>query len=157
MKTDVNSITVLLKDGKNTIEKLNRAFKESPTVGDKISISDADAALLAHYQETALISRVFVDENGSTILEAELSAVKPDIERPVVILNAHRVPESQRITVASHLASQLESPVIDWEESEEPVAVLKFHPLKAQTQLTQEQLDREVRELLASGSVAAVA
>jgi hypothetical protein len=157
MKTDANPITVLLKDGKNTIEKLDRSFNEAPTVGEKISIAGARGDLLSRYQETALISRIFVDENGATVLEAELFAVKPDAERPVVILNAHRVPQSQRTKVVNHLTAQLDSPVIDWEESEEPVAVLKFHPLNAPTRLTQEQLDHEVRQLLASEAVAAVA
>ena len=148
MKTETNtSVTVLLKDGRNAIRSYEKTFDRVPVVGDSLRLEDGSPEL-ASYQATALVSRILVGEQHQLTVEADLVSITPDAERPVVILNANRVPERARERVADYLRDTLGTPLLDWVESDEPTLLLKFHPAD-EASPSEGDVDEGLRELLA--------
>jgi hypothetical protein len=152
MNTSPNptSSLVLLKDGRTQLACWSQDFESLPTVGDRIEVAGRHA--IPGYGDQATISLVFADPGGSPRIEAQAECELPDYERPVVFLNSALFPEDRRAAAEECLRSELYLPLIHWEESPEPKAILRLHENKCKLPVPLATLQAKLRDLAREGS-----
>lgn len=124
--THTRTAKVVLKDGRTTLATWSQEFEKPPTIGDSISIATSWKDPLPGFTEQARVSKIELDtKTGRHRIEAEVIATTR--QRPVVFLNTHRIPENLRSKVEEYVRTQIPVALPSWEESPEPVAILRVH------------------------------
>jgi hypothetical protein len=124
--SNIQTATVVLKDGRTTLATWSQEFEKPPTIGDSISIAAWWKAPLPGFTEQARVSKIELDtKTRQHRVEAEVIATTR--QRPVVFLNSHRIPEELRGKVETYIRTEIPVALPSWEESTEPVAILRVH------------------------------
>jgi hypothetical protein len=127
MKTNqkTKTSTVTLLDGKSELACWTQNFENLPTVGERIDVTGRCG--FPGYANQAIVVGVLCgqeSEEPQLTLQAECEV--PDRERPEIFLNANRVPVERRGMVETCARRELTLPLIHWEESFEPRAIVRL-------------------------------
>ncbi|NQX02915.1 hypothetical protein HQ447_19835 [bacterium] len=148
---NVTTSLVLLKDGRTQLASWSQDFESLPTVGDRIQVAGRHG--LAGYGDQATISLVFANsDKGQHRIEAQAECELADHERPVVFLNSALFSEDRRPAAEECLRHELHVPLIHWEESPEPKAVLRLHENRGKLPVPLATLQTKLRDLAREGS-----
>lgn len=127
MKTNENCKTskVSLRDGKTELVSWPQDFENLPTVGERIEV--AGRCAFPGYGDQASVSSVHWDpESGGQRIDLQAECEIPDHERPEVFLNASMFPAERRGAAEECVRRELGVPLIHWEESFEPRAIVRL-------------------------------
>jgi hypothetical protein len=129
MQTDTHNqqATVVLKDGNIPLATWTESFHRTPTVGERLNIPAEIMKDLKGYDPRAIVSGIRQSGDLAEVIELEATCQTQMHERPVIVVNSNRIPESLRRTAEAHLRSTLRFPIIQWEPSVEPDPVVRFH------------------------------
>ncbi|MES2922666.1 MAG: hypothetical protein V4819_14025 [Verrucomicrobiota bacterium] len=118
---------VVLKDGNTQLAAWIHSFHQQPTIGESIAIPARFHADLAGYEPMAIVSRIERRDSLPDIIDLEAACMIKRQDRPVIVVNSNRIRESLRGAAEIHLRSTLRFPLIDWEPSNQPDPVVRFH------------------------------
>ncbi|RYD48400.1 MAG: hypothetical protein EOP85_03620 [Verrucomicrobiaceae bacterium] len=145
---DQNASRVILKDGRSRIADWPHTSSHL-TVGDRVEIPQDISATIPGFLTEGTVSRVEFDTaTGGWSIEVEVGCPVAESQRPVIILNASRIDESQRAEVEAHLRKRVDYPIFDWEDSYESSPVLRIHDHGANLQEKLPQLRSEILKML---------
>ena len=119
--------SVVLKDGTLPLATWTQSFDPSPTIGEPVAIPSHVLADLEGYGTQATVSRIQLQENLPVRIELDATCQMKSNERPVIVLNSNRIPDSRQETVVTHLRNTLRFPLISWEPGTEADPVIRFH------------------------------
>jgi hypothetical protein len=127
MKTNENckTATVSLRDGKAELAFWSQDFENSPTVGERIEVTSRCA--FPGYGDHASVASVHWDpESGGQRIDLQADCEIPDHARPEVFLNASMFPAERRAVAEECVRLELGVPLLHWEESFEPRAIVRL-------------------------------
>lgn len=129
MKTVIQNqqATVVLRDGNTKLAAWDSSFEKQPTIGECIEIPASLLSALAGYESKAVVSRIELRDPLSNLIDLTANCITKRKDRPVIVLNSSRIPESFRNAAEVYLRSALKFPLIDWERSNQPNPVVRFH------------------------------
>ena len=119
--------TFVLKDGNAQLSVWNHSFDRQPTLGESVEIPARFQADLAGYDPLAVVWRIERRDPLPNLIDLEATCVIRRQDRPVIVINSERFPESLRGTAELYLRSTLQFPIIDWEPSLQADPVVRFH------------------------------
>lgn len=136
MKTNDKSktSTVSLRDGKAELAFWSQDFENLPTVGERIEV--AGHCAFPGYGHHATVSSVHWDqESGGHRIDLQAECEIPDHERPEVFLNSSMFPAERHAVAEECMRLELGVPLIHWEESFEPRAIIRLREGKGKPKI----------------------
>lgn len=127
MTTNNQLATVVLKDGNAQLSVWNHSFDRQPALGESVEIPASIQAALAGYETLAIVWRIERRDPLPNIIDLEATCVIRRQDRPVIVINSERIPESLRGAAERYLRSTLQFPIIDWQPSLQADPVVRFH------------------------------
>lgn len=104
----------------------SQSFDRRPTIGESAAIPFDVIEPLDGYDPQAVVSRIEQQENLPVRIDLAATCRMKSEERPVIVLNSNRIPDTRRATAEAHLRKTLRFPIITWEASNLPDPVVRF-------------------------------
>jgi hypothetical protein len=118
---------VVLKDGNAQLAVWNHTFDRQPALGESVEIPARFQAALAGYEPLAVVWRIERRDPLPNLIDLEATCVIRRQDRPVIVINSERIPESLRGAAEYYLRSTFRFPIIDWKPSLQAAPVVRFH------------------------------
>lgn len=125
--TQIPQASVVLKDGNTRIAHWHQSFVQRPTIGESVEVPARFLANLAGYEPRAVVSRIEPRDPLPDRIDLQATCQIKFQDRPVIVLNPDRIRESLRGSAEEHVRSTLRYPLIDWQSSNQPDPVVRFH------------------------------
>jgi hypothetical protein len=120
-----NDVEIIVLDGSTVLNRTSRRLESLPAPGDEWKLDKDWGDLSFRFHETGEVTQVAILSAGPARVEVQAASLRPKVERPVVILNEHRIPEDLRNDAAKALLRHPSSPLVMWQASPEPRTVLR--------------------------------